>query len=124
MLLALKRQVNKALKSDRIARATAAEAEAQRHLERGDIRKAFGAIKGWYKEVGPRPPKPSEEDIAETRAKQAALHAPRETPHDPIPVYIEPYEIDDGAPTEEEVATAVHKFKTGKAAGATGIKTT
>ena len=49
------------------------------------------------------------------------MHAPRETPHDPLPVYIEPFAVDDGPPTEEEVAEAVRKLKNRKAAGATGI---
>ena len=118
----LKVLVRRALKRDRTARANAAAVEDQAHLEAGDIWKAFGSIKGWYREAGPQPIKPPREDIEVTRLEQAALHAPRETPHDPIPVHIEPFAVDDGPPTEEEVAEAVRKLKNRKAAGATGIK--
>jgi hypothetical protein len=114
--------IRKSLQNDRRARATKAATLAQGFLEEGDIRKAFGAIKGWYREAGARPAKPSREELEATRAEQATLHAPRETPHHPIPVHVAPYAIADLPPSEDEVVTAVSKLKTGKAAGATGIK--
>ena len=63
----LKKLVRKSLQKDRTARAARAAAEAQSFLEEGDMRNAFGALKGWYRDYGPRPPKPSMEDIAVTR---------------------------------------------------------
>jgi len=45
------------------------------------------------------------------------------TPHDHIPIHVQSYAINDDPPTEEEVVEAIHKLKTGKAAGASGIKT-
>jgi len=99
---------------DHVSRAKAAAAQAQVHLKAGNIQKAFGAIKGWYRDARPRPPTPSQTDLAVTRVEQAALHVPRETPHDHIPIHVEPYVINDYPPTEEEVVEAIRKLKTRK----------
>jgi len=103
---ALKRPVRRALVRDRVSRAKAVAAQAQVHLEAGNIQKAFGAIKGWYRDARPWPPTPSQADLAVTRGEQAALHAPRETPHDHIPIHVEPYAINDDPPMEELFANS------------------
>ena len=58
-------------------------------MEKREIRKAFGAIKGWYKEAGPKPPKPSAEELNLTGAEYANLYADDEEPsEDPIPIHV------------------------------------
>ena len=109
------------MNADRRSRAQAAAAAAQAHLEKNEIRKAFGSIKGWYRDAGPRPSKPSREDIEVTRAEYVELYTPREPTEGPIPLHIEPYLINDAAPTESEVMQAVRKLSNNKAAGASGI---
>ena len=86
------------MNADRKLRAQAAAAAAQAHLEKNEIRKAFGSIKGWYRDAGPRPSKPSKEDIEVTRAEYVELYTPRSKPMEgPIPPHIEPYLINDAA---------------------------
>ena len=90
-------------------------------MEAGEIQKAFGAIKGWYRDAGPRPSKPSKEDIEVTQAEYVELYTPREPTEGPIPLHITPYPINDEPPTEDEVMQSVRKLINNKAAGARGI---
>jgi len=94
-LRVLKKSVRRALRKDRKARAGAAAAAAQAHLERGHIGKAFGAIKGWYRDVGPRLQKPSREDINYTHSEYEKLFAEEEPSEDPIPIHNDAISIND-----------------------------
>lgn len=109
------------MRNDRRARAAAAANAAQAHLEQGNFSKAFGAIKGWYKDVGPRSHKPSEADINFTRSEYENLFTEEETGEDPIPIHVDAFPINDAPPTEEEVVESVMKLRNNKAAGTTGI---
>ena len=115
------RQVKRALNGDRKARAAAAAASACSLLQEGKIRDAFGAIKGWYKSAGPRPPKPSREELALTRTEYMNLYAAEEPSEDPIPIHAERCDINDGPPTEAEVVESLMTLRNHRAAGATGI---
>ena len=121
LLRTLKMSVCRALNADRKARAQSAAAAAQSHLEKGEIRKAFGSIKGWYRDAGPKPSKPSKEDIEVTRAEYVDLYTPRVPTEGLIPLHIAPYLVNDAPPTEEEVMHAVQKLSNNKVAGASGI---
>ena len=75
-LRVLKKSVQRSLRTDRRARAAAAAKAAQAH--------SFGAIKGWYKDVGPpRPHKPSEADINFTRSCGERQRMAARRPTDP-----------------------------------------
>jgi len=121
ILRVLKRKVQRSLKKDRAARAALAGNIAKLHLEQGNIREAFGAIKGWYRSAGPRPHKPSREDINLTRAEYANLFDEALPSEDEIPLHAPQFDIDDTPPTEGEVVTQMKKLRNNKAAGATGI---
>ena len=117
----LKPLVKRGLRRDRKERAYAAARAAEAWLDRNEIRKAFQAIKGWYREAGPRPPKPSFAEIEAVRQEHEELHRRRETTEPPIPVHVLPAAVPDGAPTDDEIQVAVRRMKTGKAAGPTGM---
>ena len=117
----LARVIRKALRQDRKARAEAAAESACKLLEEGKIREAFGSIKGWYKDAGPRPSKPSVEEINSTRAEYEKLFTDEEPVGDPIPLHVEAADINDDPPTEMEVVESLLKLKNHKAAGASGI---
>jgi hypothetical protein len=106
-LRSLKILVRRAFRKDRRNRAKVAAQEAQLYLEEGEIKKAFGAIKGWYRDVGPRPAAPSWEDINTTREEYIQLYNPQVPVGDPIPIHVEPFAIRDDAPSEDEVIDAV-----------------
>ena len=90
-------------------------------LEGGKIREAFGTLKGWYRDVGPRPPLPSREEIETTRVEYETLFNEEEPHSPPFPIHTTPFAISDNPPTEEEVVEALSKLRTNRAAGATGI---
>ena len=117
----LKPLVKRGLRRDRKARAYAAARTAEAFLDQNEIRNAFNAIKGWYREAGPRPPKPSCDDIEAVRREQQELHRHRDLEEPPIPVHVVPAAVPDGPPTDDEINRAVRCLKTGKAAGPTGI---
>ena len=56
LMHALARFTRRTIRQDRKARAEAAAESACKFLEEGKIREAFGSIKGWYRDSGPRPP--------------------------------------------------------------------
>jgi len=67
LLWILKGLACRALNMDRQVRAQAPAAAAQVHLEVGEIQKAIGTIKGWYRDAGSWPSKSSnKEDIEVT----------------------------------------------------------
>ena len=121
LMHALARVTRRALRQDRKARAEAAAESACKLLEEGKIREAFGSIKGWYRDAGPRPPKPSSEEINATRAEYEKLFTDEVPVGDPIPIHVEAADIDDDPPTESEVVDSLMKLKNHKAAGASGI---
>ena len=121
LIRALSRCTQRALRDDRKARAEAAADAACALLNEGKIREAFGAIKGWYRDVGPRPPKPSREEINFTGAEYENLFSEEEPVGDPIPIRVDAVDINDDPPTEEEVVASLFKLKNHKAAGASGI---
>ena len=117
----LAKKVRKSLKQDRRARARRAANAAQEHLDKGEIREAFGCIKGWYREAGPKPPKPSRTELNLTGAEYANLYAEEAPAVDPIPIHVGEFDIDDAPPSEAEVRRALMKLKNNRAAGASGI---
>ena len=90
-------------------------------LVENKIREAFGAIKGWYHDAGPPPPKQSPEEIDRTRAEYQTLflEAPPEEP--PFPIHVEAVDIDDSSPSEWEVVENLKKLQNNKTTGASGL---
>ena len=120
-LRSLKRRVRTALKNDRRTRREAAATACQQFLARGEIREAFGAIKGWYRDRGPRSAKPSKEEIAKTRREYVKLYTDETPTSTPLPLHTRQFPINDEPPTEEEIVECLKKLRNKKAAGATGI---
>jgi exonuclease III len=119
----LKKRVRRGLKKDRQVR-TDKVAEAIEDLLLDDqVKKAYGTLQGWYKDVSGRAPKPTFRDEAATRTEYEKLFTEEEPPGEPIPIHINiRQEVDDGPPSEEEVVTALKKLKLNKAPGASGIR--
>jgi hypothetical protein len=62
------------LNKDRRNRCEKVGIEIQSRLDKGDIREAFNAMKGWYKDLGERPPLPSQDEIEMTRKEYEDLY--------------------------------------------------
>lgn len=120
-LRCLKKEVAQSLHKDRKNQCTAVAATIQSFLHLGKIRDAFNSLKGWYRDRGPRPPLPSREDIALTRAEYENLFSQEAPSEDPIPLHIPQFTIDDVPPSENEVVKALSKLRNHRAAGASGL---
>mmetsp|Transcript_5724 Transcript_5724/g.8521 ORF Transcript_5724/g.8521 Transcript_5724/m.8521 type:complete len:1130 (+) Transcript_5724:164-3553(+) len=118
----LKHRVRLGLRKDRKARAAAAASAAEGHLQSHDIRRAFGAIRGWYRDVGPPPVAPSLQDMDEARRGYIDMFQRRDSPGELFPIEMEPFPVVDTAPTVEEVQEAIGRLNNGKSAGASGVK--
>lgn len=121
----LSRRIKASFKVDRRRRAATAGDEVESLLKGGDIKEAYARLSGWYRESSVRPPKPSRADLEEFAVKYTDLYAKRRSPGLPIPVLQyddQPREtVDDSAPDDAEIATAISKMKSGKSPGPSGI---
>jgi hypothetical protein len=87
-LRCLKREVTRNLHKDRKNRCAAVAATIQSLLHNGRIRDAFTAVKGWYRDLGPRPPLPSRQDLQLTSAEYENLFSQEAPSEDPIPLHV------------------------------------
>jgi hypothetical protein len=55
-------------------------------------------------------------------SERVNLYARRLSPGDPLPINVERTKIDDDAPSDKEIRTAVSKLSNGRAAGASGMR--
>lgn len=108
-------QVKWALNVHCKARAAAPECAL---LEEERIRYTFGAIQGWYMSTGPRPAKPSREEIDFTREEYKHIFTYETPTGEPFPVHTERFNIVDGPPTDMEVTESLMKMHNHRAAGA------
>jgi hypothetical protein len=112
----------KSLKADKLADIEKRRKEIEEALASNDTRKAYGKVRKWCKEKPAHVPKPTLQDEEKTRSDFEKLYTAEESPGDPIPVRETPFGISDLPPTEKEICRALRKMKTGKAAGASGMK--
>ena len=119
----LKREINASLKKDRANRALKAGNDIEAELAKGDMKEAWGIAKRWYRQASDTPPKPCYDSLEDQTVEREELYAERTSPGDLIPINVEPYVIQDGTPTESEIASVVRgKLRNGRAGGASGLK--
>ena len=99
----LGRAIRSSLNKDHKARTARVATVIEQHLTKGDIWEAFGALKGWYRDAGPRPTLPSQEAIDTTRVEYEQLYQRNPPTLPEIPIHINPFSINDTHPLEEEV---------------------
>jgi len=114
----LKRRICSGLKLDRKRRPEKAGEEMEELLEAGDSAAAFGVAKRWFRKVTGRPQPPAREDMEETADTYEQLYTAAPPPGLPIPLPPPP-----ASPLEAEILSAIARLKTGKAPGASGLRT-
>ena len=95
---------------------------AESYLSDGKVSEAYGAIKGWYRGMTNRPPKPLRRDEDKLRKEYESLFSRVEPEGEPIPIHIDPNPIPDDPPNEREVVSALKRLRLGKSPGASGIR--
>lgn len=118
----LGRAIRSSLNKDHKARTARVATVIEQHLTKGDIWEAFGALKGWYRDAGPRPTLPSQEAIDTTRVEYEQLYQRNPPTLPEIPIHINPFSINDTPPSEEEVVEVLGTLKNGRASGPSGIR--
>ena len=106
--LLLTREVRKELNNDRRTLCEKVGIEIQSKLDKGDIREAFNTMKGWYKDLGERPPLPSRDEIETTRREYEDLYKKVTPSGDEIEFDMTLFNINDSAPEEEEVVRCLY----------------
>ena len=85
------------------------------------IQEAWHRLQGWYKAAVDRPPPPARATLKGVTAERAKLYSRVPPPGDTILVTIEPFEVEDGFPTEAEVEWAVKRLRNNRAGGPSRI---
>lgn len=87
-------------------------------LEAGETKVAWGKIKGWYSTAEDRPPKPCFDSMEKQTTEREELHRKVSPPGDPIPINVEPKEVVDDRPEDEELRGVVRGLHNGRTGGA------
>ena len=117
-------EVKKSLAEDRIRRADEAGAEVEA-LVKADlplIQEAWYRLKGWYKAAVDQALPPAQATLKWITAERVALYSWFPPPGDSIPVYIEPFAVEDGVPDEGEIEWAVKRLRNNRAGGASRMR--
>jgi hypothetical protein len=118
----LTRRIQRSLWADRKRRLEKAGEAIESHLAGGDLKEAWQVLKGWYYHTTGRPMRPSYQDMWEVEREYSALFSAIPSPGESIPVLAPRSDVDDAPPTEMEIATAIHRLRSGKAPGPSGIR--
>ena len=113
------RKIRRSLAEDRKRRTEEAGAavEALMKAEPPLTQEAWHRLQGWYKATADRPPPPARATLRRVTAEREKLYSRVPPPGDTIPVTIEPFEVEDGVPSEAEVEWAVKRLRNNRAGG-------
>ena len=118
----LGKEVRRSLRKDRRNRVARIADQIEEHMEKKDIIGAYDILRHWYSKFTGKVPKPSAVKLTETKEIYDRLFQKVPLPDGEELEF--PYDgptVDDTAPTEEEIITALYRMRNRKAPGITGI---
>jgi len=118
----LGRRIRQSLKADRATRAANVADEVETHIAAGDPKEAWRSIKGWYRSVEDRPLKPNYQWMEALTQERVDLYTVETPPRDPIPINVDPFDVNDDIPTDNEIREAVKSLRNGRAGGLGGMR--
>jgi len=121
-LRALNQQIHSSLKKDRKKRVTDAGTAIEAALEANDLQAAWNIAKAWYAKASGTTPRPSKSEFQALHEERSELYRARPSPGDGIPLHVDPFDVPDEVPSQDEIATATRQLRTGRAGGASGMK--
>ena len=83
-----------------------------------NAKEAWWRMKGWYRAAAKRGPPPARATFERITAERTALYSQVPSPGENIPVTVEPTEIDDLVPADDEIAAAVKNLRRNRSGGA------
>ncbi len=96
--------------------------EVETHLAAGDPKEAWRSIKGWYRSVEDRPPKPNYQRMEALTQERIDLHSAQPPPGDPIFINVDPFDVNDDIPMDGEIRAGVKSLWNGRAGGLGGMR--
>jgi len=91
-------------------------------LAYGEMQEAWHLLKGWYQVTEDRAPRPCYKAMAKQNGKRTEIYDKAQPPGEPIPINIQPFEIDGSVPKEPEIRVVVNGMHNGGAGEASGVK--
>ena len=103
----LVRKIKAHLQDDRRHMTAAVKASIMGHLEGGELAEAWKCLKAWYAASGDRPPKPCHETMDKQTVERVELYERVPLTGEPIPINVEPKEVEDACPGDVELRDVV-----------------
>lgn len=119
----LDRRIRRAFKADRKRRAEEAGEAIEAALLGGEIQAAWDRFKSWYRQASDRPSPPSRMDLRAVTQERIDLYTREPPPGEAIPILVEPSNVPDEIPSDEEIREAVRRLRRDKAPGPSGLHT-
>ena len=121
----LGKEVKKSLAEDRRRRADKLGAEVEALVKEDPhlIQEAWYRLQGWYKTAVDRAPPPAQARLNWITAERVALYSRVPPPGDSIPLYIEPFAVEDWVPDEGEIEWAVKRLRNNRVGGPSRMQT-
>jgi hypothetical protein len=92
-------------------------AAAEAKLDKGNIQEAFCHLKGWYCEAGKAASRPCFMTMERQTEEREELYRKVPPPGDPIPINVEPFDINDNVSTDGKIRERVRGLSNGQAGG-------
>ena len=123
-LKSINKQIRRSIAGDRRARAHRVGETIQTALDAQDPKKAWGAIRVWYRDAPSTPPKPTPHDSRMITYHFKELYKGQENtlPTTTMNHLNPPTPVDDTIPSIWEIQDSVKKLKTGRAVGPSGLR--
>ena len=118
----LSKEIRRLLRRDRRDRADWVSQEVATELEAKHVHEAYERLSGWYRRRGGRQSRPTESDLEAIRVEFSTLYKATMSPGPPLPINVQPAEIDDSIPQEPEIVEALHRMRRGRQPGPSGIR--
>jgi hypothetical protein len=85
------------------------------------VQEAFRHLKGWHRAAAETQAKLCYHTMERQTSEQVNLYMRRASPCNPLPINYGPIEINNDAPSDEEIRLATSKLSNGRVAGASGM---
>ena len=118
----LQRRIWASLRADRSVRAARVGDAIEQELAGGNVQEAFRHLKGWYTEAAAKAPPPCYLQLERQTADREELYRRRDPPGEPIPIHVEPFDVNDEVPPDGEIRAAVKRLSNGRAGGASSMR--
>ena len=113
----MSRKIKASLKEDRVERARKVGEAVSVHLAKGEVKKAWKCVQGWYRKLLGQQQKQCHQAMEKQTLEREALYAKVPHPGNHIPCNVPTTDINDKEPQDKEIHPMVVAVKNRKAKG-------